>query len=333
MRRKATFAAAVALIGGVLTAAGVWATAPSVGFSGVTRLTSTFADINLKNKLKGIDAQGVRWEWEAELQTEGPTQLFIQDNTWQPGASTGWHYHPGFSLVTVTDGKLMVYDAESPNCEPKEYGKGDTFVDAASSSLPHLIRNEGGEVATTTAVQLIPYQLRTSRRSDASIPDGCTVYLVAPVSSCGPRRAHAAGLARSSGFDGACFKRRLVHPNECLRRQKQVPANALPEGRGTGIRSAANLRARSGSRYDQRSDGERSTLRAPMGLHNTAVRRRRKSRLTSTWYTTRCSRLERGGCEAKLAGFREDAFGQNAVVGWLANRIVHNRFWHENAWL
>jgi hypothetical protein len=51
------------------------------------------------------------------------------------------------------------------------------------------------------------------------------------------------------------------------------------------------------------------------------------------WYGARCSRLERNGCEPELAGFREHAFGQNAVDGPLVNRIVHNRFWHENAWL
>ena len=58
-----------------------------------------------------------------------------------------------------------------------------------------------------------------------------------------------------------------------------------------------------------------------------------KLKTTRIWSKTRCSRLERSGCEAKLAGFREDAFGQSAITRPLANRIVHNRFWHENAWL
>ena len=55
--------------------------------------------------------------------------------------------------------------------------------------------------------------------------------------------------------------------------------------------------------------------------------------MTRIWYAARCSRRERGGCEAKLAGFREDAFEQRDIERALANRIVHNRFWHEDAWL
>jgi hypothetical protein len=42
---------------------------------------------------------------------------------------------------------------------------------------------------------------------------------------------------------------------------------------------------------------------------------------------------ERSSCEAKLAGSGEDAFGQTDVESVLANQIVHNRIWHEKAWL
>jgi hypothetical protein len=34
-----------------------------------------------------------------------------------------------------------------------------------------------------------------------------------------------------------------------------------------------------------------------------------------------------------MAGFRAEAFGQSAVDSVPANQIVHNRSWHENAWL
>ena len=34
----------------------------------------------------------------------------------------------------------------------------------------------------------------------------------------------------------------------------------------------------------------------------------------------------------KSARFRECACRQSTVQRVLANRIVHNRFWHENAW-
>jgi hypothetical protein len=35
----------------------------------------------------------------------------------------------------------------------------------------------------------------------------------------------------------------------------------------------------------------------------------------------------------RIGAFPEDALGQSAVNGSPANRIVHTRLWHENAWL
>jgi len=52
----------------------------------------------------------------------------------------------------------------------------------------------------------------------------------------------------------------------------------------------------------------------------------------SIWSATRCSRLKRRGSEAKPAGFREGEFGREAEGKVLANRIVHNRSWHDHAW-
>jgi hypothetical protein len=34
--------------------------------------------------------------------TEGPSDLYLQSNTWQHGGSTGWHRHPGHSLIVIT---------------------------------------------------------------------------------------------------------------------------------------------------------------------------------------------------------------------------------------
>jgi hypothetical protein len=39
------------------------------------------------------------------------------------------------------------------------------------------------------------------------------------------------------------------------------------------------------------------------------------------------------GPGTKLARFRRGVLGQKAAERSFPNRIVHNRFWHENAWL
>jgi hypothetical protein len=42
-------------------------------------------------------------------------------------------------------------------------------------------------------------------------------------------------------------------------------------------------------------------------------------------------KIETTGGETRLAGFREDAFSGRATDSAFVNRIVHNRFWDENA--
>ena len=42
--------------------------------------------------------------WKMMLKTKGLSDLYVQQNVFKPGATSGWHTHPGPSLVTVTQG-------------------------------------------------------------------------------------------------------------------------------------------------------------------------------------------------------------------------------------
>ena len=49
--------------------------------------------------------------WLSMQKTKGPSDLYVASNTWQPVdpttkavATTGWHSHPGHSLIIVTAG-------------------------------------------------------------------------------------------------------------------------------------------------------------------------------------------------------------------------------------
>jgi len=57
------------------------------------------------------------------------------------GGQSGWHTHPGPSLITVTVGAIVAYDSDT--CAPRQYGTGDTFVDPGDGHV-HLLRNESG---------------------------------------------------------------------------------------------------------------------------------------------------------------------------------------------
>ena len=108
--------------------------------------------------------------WLSMQKTKGSSDLYVQSNVWQPGGSTGWHSHPGHSLITVTAGTVTDYEASDPECKPHVYTQGMSFADAGGSHV-HNIRNEGSVVAQTIAVQLIP--AGAVRRIDAASPANC----------------------------------------------------------------------------------------------------------------------------------------------------------------
>jgi quercetin dioxygenase-like cupin family protein len=102
--------------------------------------------------------------------TKGPSDLYVQSNVWATGGSTGWHTHPGHSLIIVTAGAVTAYEGDDPSCTPKEYTAGMGFVDPGGDHV-HLLRNDGPVEARTVAVQLIPEG--APRRIDAAAPAGC----------------------------------------------------------------------------------------------------------------------------------------------------------------
>jgi hypothetical protein len=120
--------------------------------------------------------------WLSLQKTIGRSDLYVVNNTWKPVnwdgtnkiASTGWHTHPGYTLIIVTAGTLTEYDAD---CTPHVHTAGDaasdTFVDPGRGHA-HIIRNEGLVQASTTAVQLVPYDpAKANRRIDAPAPENC----------------------------------------------------------------------------------------------------------------------------------------------------------------
>ena len=148
------------------------------GFTGKTLASGPFEDLDLWNHWfleppppngEGGD-HGRRFLWYAHLRTRGPSDLYVQDNTWQPGGTTGWHTHPGPSLVIVTQGTVTAYDGDDPSCTPRVYTAGQTLLDVAGGHA-HLIRNETDAVAKTVAVQLVPHG--PMRRIDVPAPGNC----------------------------------------------------------------------------------------------------------------------------------------------------------------
>ena len=141
---------------------------PASGFAGTTLANATFDEIDLKAHTLPADF------WQARLKTKGLSDLYVQSNVWQPKGSTGWHTHPGPSLVIVTSGAITVYDGDDPGCTPHVYTAHtaqNNFIDEGDGHV-HLVRNEDAAVsAIGYAVQLIP--AAATRRIDAPNPGNC----------------------------------------------------------------------------------------------------------------------------------------------------------------
>lgn len=168
---------AAGLAGAVVIAAvcveGVRATDPS-GFTGSTLAQGRFDDIDVAHQVlrEFGDLTPKKDLWLSLQKTKGPSDLYVQSNEWAVGGSTGWHTHPGHSLIIVTAGAVTTYAGDDPSCTPTVYSSkavnGTTnmgFVDSGGDHV-HLIRNEGTTVARTIAVQLVP--AGATRRIDVS---------------------------------------------------------------------------------------------------------------------------------------------------------------------
>jgi hypothetical protein len=190
MRRKWIWALLIVVSTVAAYAGNVLATPPTApGFSGTTLAKATFGELDIKAKTTPADI------WKAELKTKGDSDLYVQQNTWDPSActtgaagscgpcppapgepcvpSSGWHTHPGPSLVIVTQGTVTAFEGDDPTCTPHTYSANGTnaFVDIGGGDV-HIIRDESGAVAKTVVVQLIPKD--ATRRIDVvPAPGNC----------------------------------------------------------------------------------------------------------------------------------------------------------------
>ena len=179
MQKKSTLAmllgTAVAVT--LIHTVNVWAT-PAIGVTSTTIAMGRFDPIDVFNHSAPPKPQDQpdhekhsNTPWVSMQKTKGSSDLYVQSNVWQPGGTSGWHTHPGHSLITVIEGTLTAYEADDPECKPRVYEKGMGFVDSGDGHV-HNLRNEGSVETRTITVQLIPAD--APRRIDAEQPSNCS---------------------------------------------------------------------------------------------------------------------------------------------------------------
>jgi quercetin dioxygenase-like cupin family protein len=89
----------------------------------------------------------------------------------KPGGSTGWHHHPGVTLVSVASGTVTEYDNK---CEKSVHKAGEGFVE--SNDAVHVVRNKGKVNAVLYATFLVPTNTtEEGLRIDEPKPSNCNV--------------------------------------------------------------------------------------------------------------------------------------------------------------
>jgi quercetin dioxygenase-like cupin family protein len=174
--RRALFLIAPALvIIAVLTAVPARAT-PSCGLASETLSLGHFP-----SGLLDLMCQEVRqYGWFLHMNVRGDSDVYVIRNTWPVGAHSGWHTHPGPSMITVISGELTVYEAD--NCTtPTVYHAGESFTDLGCGDV-HLIRNEGTVCAVNVVVQIVP--AGQPRRIDADQPANCPTFTCSSPTPC-----------------------------------------------------------------------------------------------------------------------------------------------------
>jgi quercetin dioxygenase-like cupin family protein len=144
--------AAVATAGALVAAAATVMPARATPSSGVTTTVlakSLFDAIHVRAHTHPARL------WNARIKTHGQSDVYVVDNTFAPGGTTGWHSHPGPSLILVVAGTVTNYSGDDPSCTPHAYSAGAGFIDPGGTHV-HVLRNETNAPAETIAVQLVP---------------------------------------------------------------------------------------------------------------------------------------------------------------------------------
>jgi len=111
------------------------------------------------------EVPGTSLPWYLHTNIRGDSDVYVTKVTFQPGGRTGWHSHPGPSLITVIEGTLTVYKAD---CTSTTYSAGESFTDIGCGDV-HNVVNETGAEAIDVAVQIVPHG--AMRRLDVNDPD------------------------------------------------------------------------------------------------------------------------------------------------------------------
>jgi quercetin dioxygenase-like cupin family protein len=163
----AVAAGAMVCVSVILNWPGIVKATPAFHFNSEILARSFFEEIEVNTRREhGHEDE----DSKVKIQVEQPSDVYVVRNTVPPGGYSGWHTHPGPSVVLVKSGTATVYNGDDPNCTPVTYAAGTGFIDEGGGHM-HMVRNEGASDLVTVAFQIIP--AGADRRIDGPSPGHC----------------------------------------------------------------------------------------------------------------------------------------------------------------
>jgi quercetin dioxygenase-like cupin family protein len=98
-------------------------------------------------------------------------EIVTQQATFAPGATSGWHTHPGYLTATVVSGQVVRYGTD---CSSQTFNAGDSFYETGAHTF--VVKNES---TTTPAVVMVTFAVpggtpTTALRIDEAQPSTCS---------------------------------------------------------------------------------------------------------------------------------------------------------------
>jgi len=146
---------ALGLAAGVLTGSPARATPPAGVTPEILGSGTTLAGFK-------IHVDGIK------VESKTAAGFTVEHLTFAPGGTTGWHVHPGPTLVIVKAGAVTNYSAA--DCTAQTYTAGQAFVEHGPTD-EHMVRNNGSVPAETIVTFITPPGAPI--RDDEPPPPGC----------------------------------------------------------------------------------------------------------------------------------------------------------------
>ena len=133
----------------------------ALAFAGSAAATPAEGDVQRTDLAKGTTDTSI------SIVTNGEeTAFYVQGLVLRPGASSGWHAHPGPEQSVITEGTVFVQTAA--NCIPVAYTAGQTVFLPAGT--PHVVANRGPGDADVVVTYTLPADRTVRDDAPAACP-------------------------------------------------------------------------------------------------------------------------------------------------------------------